>query len=175
MDGSCGSRRASLENGDESSHDLIYRRSSSLKTLIVRKGTLSYSYNDEKSCINTYKGYVNFFDAMVLEKVNMESNGDGKFLVTPSFCPTLHKFLTLRRNWGVGAIEWTEYILKHFKHTLRSAGIYGAGAVSGYRYHFDRNVWRAFCELWGPLTNTLYHGAGQVASLSTTWRELVAF
>ena len=25
-----------------------------------------------------------------------------------------------------------------------------------------RDVWRAFCELWGPLTNTLHHSAGEV-------------
>jgi len=62
----------------------------------------------------------------------------------------------------VGVIEWTEYILKYFKHTLSSADIYGAVGISYYPYHFDRNVWRAFCELWGPLTNTLHHGAGEV-------------
>ena len=62
----------------------------------------------------------------------------------------------------VGAIEWAEYILKHFEHTLRSTSIYGAVGVSCYPYHFDRDVWRAFCELWGPLTNTLHHGAGEV-------------
>ncbi|KAJ8436511.1 hypothetical protein Cgig2_003209 [Carnegiea gigantea] len=62
----------------------------------------------------------------------------------------------------VGAIEWTKYIQKHFEHTLRSANIYGVVSVSCYLYHFDRDVWRAFCELWGPLTNTLRHGAGEV-------------
>ncbi|KAJ8428557.1 LOW QUALITY PROTEIN: hypothetical protein Cgig2_000421 [Carnegiea gigantea] len=128
----------------------------------VRKGTLSYSYNDEKSSNN---GLCKLFDAMVLEKVNTKSNGDEKFLVTPSFCPALHKLLTIRRNWGsfmVGAIEWTEYILKHFEHAIRSANIYGAIGVSCYPYHFDRDVWGAFCELWDPLTNTLHHGAGEV-------------
>ncbi|KAJ8448608.1 LOW QUALITY PROTEIN: hypothetical protein Cgig2_010495 [Carnegiea gigantea] len=190
MDGSCGSQRAPLENGDESTYDPIYRRSRSLKTTAVsppsdsrviwvrkekvRKGTPSYSYNDEKSCINVCRDHVNFFDAMILEKVNTQSNGDEKFLVIPSFYPALHRLLTLRRNWGVdfkfqglsnfmvGAIEWTEYILKHFEHTLRSANIYGAVGVSCYPYHFDRDVWRAFCELWGPLINTLHHGAGEV-------------
>ncbi|KAJ8436512.1 hypothetical protein Cgig2_003210 [Carnegiea gigantea] len=114
MDGSCGSQRAPLENGDESTYDPIYRRSNSLKTHAVsppsdsrviwvrkekvQKRTLSYSYNDEKSCINVCRDYANFFDAMVLEKVNTESNGDENFLVTPSFYPTLHRLLTLRRN-----------------------------------------------------------------------------
>jgi len=52
--------------------------------------------------------------------------------------------------------------LKHFEHTLRLLGIYGAAGVSCYPYHFDRDVWRAFCELWDPLANTLHHGAGEV-------------
>ena len=103
MVGNSDSQRGPLKNGDESSHDPIYRCFSSLKTLTVsplpgsritwirkenvRKGTLSYSYNDEKSCINVCRDYANFFDVMVLEKVNTESNGDEKFLVTPSFYP----------------------------------------------------------------------------------------
>jgi len=62
----------------------------------------------------------------------------------------------------VGAIEWTEYILKHFELTLSSANIYRAVGISCYPYHFDRDVWRAFCELWSPLTNTLQYGAGEV-------------
>ena len=117
MDGSDGYQRVLLENGDESPPDPIYRCSTSLKAFGVssppnstvtwvrkekmRRGTLSYSYNDEKSCINVCKGYANFLDAMVLEKVNTKSNGDEKFSVTPSFYPALHKLLTLRRNWGV--------------------------------------------------------------------------
>ncbi|KAJ8422972.1 hypothetical protein Cgig2_025564 [Carnegiea gigantea] len=35
-------------------------------------------------------------------------------------------------------------------------------SISGviqFSYQGDTNVWMAFCELWGPLTNTLYHGA----------------
>jgi len=67
----------------------------------MRRETLSYSYNDEKSCINVCKGYANFFDAMVLEKVNTDSNGDEKFPITPSFYPAFHRLLTLGRNWGV--------------------------------------------------------------------------
>ena len=117
MDGSDGYQRALLENGDESPNDPTYKCSTSLKAYVVspltgsrvtwvrkekmRLGTLSYSYNDEKSCINVCKGYANFFDAMVLEKVNIESNGDEKFPVTPLFYLTLHRLLTLRRNWGV--------------------------------------------------------------------------
>ena len=82
MDGSCGSQRAPLGNGDESTYDPIYRHSRSLKTIVVsppsesrviwvrkekmRKGSLFYSYNDKKSCINVCRDYANFFDAMIL-------------------------------------------------------------------------------------------------------------
>lgn len=27
---------------------------------------------------------------------------------------------------------------------------------------YRNDVWRAFCELWGPLTNTLHHGGGEM-------------
>ncbi|KAJ8423359.1 hypothetical protein Cgig2_011620 [Carnegiea gigantea] len=147
MDGSCGSQRAPRESGDESSHNPIYRRSSSLKTVTVspppdsrviwirkekvRKGTLSHSYNNEKSCIKFSKRSTRSLRGM-------------KNLVASSFYLALHKLLTLRRNWGmdfkfrglpnfmVGAIEWTEYILKHFEHTIRSTNIYRAIGVSCY-------------------------------------------
>ncbi|KAJ8428411.1 hypothetical protein Cgig2_024557 [Carnegiea gigantea] len=115
----------------------------------------------------------NFFDAMILEKVNTEPNGDEKFLITPSFYPVLHRLVTLRRNWGVnfkfhglsnfmvGAIEWTE-----------SVNIYRDVGVSCYPCHFDRDMWIAFCELWGPLTNTLHYGAGGVGISLYGLREL---
>ena len=88
--------------------------------------------------------------------------------------PTFHRLLTQRRNWGadfkfrglsnfmVGAIEWTERILKHFEHSLRSTSIYSVVGVSCYPYHFDRDIWRAFCELWGPSTNTSHVGTREV-------------
>jgi len=117
MDGNCGSQMAPLKNGDESTYHSIYRRSSFLKTLVVsppsnsrvtwvrkekvRKGTLSYSYNDGKSFINVCRGYANFIDAVVLEKVNTESDGDEQFLAMPSFYLALRRLLTLKTNWGV--------------------------------------------------------------------------
>jgi len=45
---------------------------------------------------------------------------------------------------------------------LKLAGISGALGVSQFMCHFGTNVWRTFCELQGPLTNTLYHGASEV-------------
>ncbi|KAJ8439010.1 hypothetical protein Cgig2_028456 [Carnegiea gigantea] len=60
-------------------------------------------------------------------------------------------------------MEWTKRVLTRFEETLKQVGIFGAVGVSQFPYHFDANVWRAFCELWGPLTNTLHHGAGEVS------------
>jgi len=62
----------------------------------------------------------------------------------------------------IGTIEWTEYILKQFKRTLRSTNIYGAISISCYLYHLDGDIWRAFCERRGPLTNTLHHDTSKV-------------
>ncbi|KAJ8422773.1 LOW QUALITY PROTEIN: hypothetical protein Cgig2_014321 [Carnegiea gigantea] len=60
----------------------------------------------------------------------------------------------------VGVIEWTKQALVCFEEPLKGASIYGAVGVSQFPYHFDAN---AFCELWGPLTNTLHYGAGEVS------------
>ena len=49
-----------------------------------------------------------------------------------------------------------------FEEPLKQASIIGAVGISQFPYHFDANVWRAFCELGGPLTNTLHHGAGEI-------------
>ena len=73
----------------------------------------------------------------------------------------------------MGVIEWIEHILKHFEHTLRLVGIYGVVGVAYYPYHFGTDVHRAFCELWGPLTNKIHHGAEKLASPFTTWKQLV--
>ena len=59
-------------------------------------------------------------------------------------------------------MEWTKRVLTRFEEPLKQAGIFGAVGVSQFSYHFDANVWRAFCELWGSLTNTLYHGVDEV-------------
>ena len=53
-------------------------------------------------------------------------------------------------------------MLTRFEELLKQVGIFGAVGVSQFPYHFDSNLWRAFCELWGPLTNTLHHGTGEV-------------
>ncbi|KAL6176070.1 hypothetical protein ACLB2K_052706 [Fragaria x ananassa] len=60
-------------------------------------------------------------------------------------------------------IELTEFVLANFEDVLNQARIYGAVDVSQYRYHYCRNVWKAFLELWSPLTNTLHHGNGEMS------------
>ena len=32
-----------------------------------------------------------------------------------------------------------------------------------YPYGYSSNVWKAFCELWGPLTNTFHQGSGEMS------------
>ncbi|KAJ8427015.1 LOW QUALITY PROTEIN: hypothetical protein Cgig2_013333 [Carnegiea gigantea] len=59
-------------------------------------------------------------------------------------------------------MEWVVYILTEFKGKLKQPGIFGAVGVSQFPYHFNCDVWRAFCELWGPLTITLHHGVGEI-------------
>ncbi|KAJ8443399.1 hypothetical protein Cgig2_018832 [Carnegiea gigantea] len=59
-------------------------------------------------------------------------------------------------------MDWTKRVLARFEEPLKQDGVFGAVGVSQFPYHFDANIWRAFCKLWGPLTNTLHHGAGKV-------------
>ncbi|KAK9929109.1 hypothetical protein M0R45_026217 [Rubus argutus] len=63
-----------------------------------------------------------------------------------------------RAIFELGVIEWTKSILDKFGNTLDRAGIFGAVGVSCYPYHYCVNTWRAFLELWGPLTSTLHYG-----------------
>ena len=65
----------------------------------------------------------------------------------------------------IGVMEWTKWVHVHFEETLKWAGIFGALSVSQFSYHFDTNVWQAFCKLWGLLTYTFYHGTGKVGIL----------
>ena len=57
---------------------------------------------------------------------------------------------------------WTKRVLIRFEEPLKQTDIFGAVGVSEFPYRFDIHVWRAFCELWGLLTNTLHHGADEV-------------
>ncbi|KAJ8431973.1 hypothetical protein Cgig2_026999 [Carnegiea gigantea] len=48
----------------------------------------------------------------------------------------------------IGVMEWTKQVLVRFKEPSKQASKFG---IAG----------RAFCKLWGPLTNALHHGAGE--------------
>ncbi|CAB4308903.1 unnamed protein product [Prunus armeniaca] len=102
-------------------------------------------------------------------KVNNEIEGDKQCLPRDEFYPVMHRMLRNKISWGSNfkffrranfrafVLEWMESILSDFGDVLRQANIYGAVAVSWYSYE-----WRAFCELWGPLSNTFHHGNGEM-------------
>ncbi|KAJ8434538.1 hypothetical protein Cgig2_004304 [Carnegiea gigantea] len=176
--------------GKEKSSEPYYRRSCSLRSLNaipsstltsilvkkvrVKQGTLRYRRNDGNKCVDVSKDYKNYFSAIVLEKINTKRRGPEIYPAEGEFYPALHRLLTARRNWRptfqfrgpstfmLGVMEWTKRVLTHFEEPLKQAGIFGVVGVSQFPYHFDANVWWASCELWGPLTNTLHHGAGKV-------------
>lgn len=140
----------------------------------VNSGYLTFCQNSEDSAIKTSRTYGARFVAFTLEKVNNEEEGDS-FAHQENFYPILYKMLNRKEDWGtefflrgrasfeLGVMEWTESILDRFKGKLDQAGIYGAVGVSRFPYHFCSNTWKAFCELWSPLTNTLHHGAGEMS------------
>ena len=37
-------------------------------------------------------------------------------------------------------MEWTKGVLVRFEEPLKQAGVFGAGSVSQFPYHFDANV-----------------------------------
>ncbi|KAJ8431944.1 hypothetical protein Cgig2_000003 [Carnegiea gigantea] len=80
------------------------------------------------------KDYKNYFNATVLGEVNTEHRGGEGYLVEDEFYPALHTLLTGRRYWGLT-----------------------------FQFQGRSSFMRAFCELWGLLTNTLHHGAREVA------------
>ena len=61
-------------------------------------------------------------------------------------------------------MRWTKRVIVRFEEPLKWAGIFGPIDVSQFSYHFDTNVWQAFCKLWGPVTNTFHHGVGEVST-----------
>ncbi|KAJ8440947.1 LOW QUALITY PROTEIN: hypothetical protein Cgig2_020489 [Carnegiea gigantea] len=169
VDGTCGSQKAPNKNGHECDFGLDYQRSISLRDLEVDvpsdskvfktswfkkdriwEGTLEYLRNEEHGSINVCKTQENCFNATVLEKVNTDGGGEEKYL--------FHGCETYKPS----IMEWVGQILTKFEETLEQAGIFGTMGVSQFRYHFNCVVWRAFCKLWGPLTNTLHHGHGEI-------------
>ncbi|KAI5314606.1 hypothetical protein L3X38_043782 [Prunus dulcis] len=114
------------------------------------------------------------FEACTLMEVNNNTDGDTEVGHKNDFPPILCKMLKSKTDWGrelsirglaefrPGILEWTEAILRDFKEELFRVEIYGAVAVSRYPYMYSLSVWKAFLELWGPLTNTLHQGNGEM-------------
>ncbi|KAI5338987.1 hypothetical protein L3X38_018259 [Prunus dulcis] len=107
-------------------------------------------------------------------EVNNNANGDIEVGRKNNFPPILCKMLKNKTDWGLelsirglaefrpGILEWTEAILRDFKEVLFRVEMYGVVAVSRYPYMYSLNVWKAFLELWGPLTNTLNQENGEM-------------
>ena len=59
-------------------------------------------------------------------------------------------------------MAWTKRVLVQFEEPLKQAGVFSVISVCQFPYYFDVNIWLAFCELRGTLTNTVHHSAGEV-------------
>ncbi|KAJ8430480.1 LOW QUALITY PROTEIN: hypothetical protein Cgig2_021726 [Carnegiea gigantea] len=161
MDGTLGNERAPLQDGRKCDYGPYYQCSTSLQSLnvipsliqmsiLVKKvrikhGTLRYHWNDENKCMNVSKDHENYFNAIILKKVNIECHGEGGYPANNELFLALHRLLTERRNWEIFETGWH---------------IWCCWCILIF-IPFDTDVWRAFCEVWGPLTNTLHHGAGE--------------
>ena len=115
MDETLGNKRASLQEERECDYGPYYQHSSyfrspnaipssTITSIFVRKvrvkqGTLRYRRNDENKCVDISKDYENYFNATVLEKVNIKHRGPEIYTTEEEFYPALHKLLTRRRNW----------------------------------------------------------------------------
>ncbi|XP_050150142.1 uncharacterized protein LOC126625111 isoform X1 [Malus sylvestris] len=189
VDGQICTQRAVDKAGKEFATGLGYRRSSPLASLNynysfsdpptwflpskVSSGHLDFIPEDGAIKVGRHQG--DLFQAYTLMKVNNEADGDTKFKVDTNSFPLLHKMIREKTDWGlsvkvtgcatfqVGVLEWTETTLRTYENVLRQADIYGAVAVSRYPYKYSSNVWKAFCELWGPLTNTFHQGNGEMS------------
>ncbi|PON42744.1 Aminotransferase-like mobile domain containing protein [Trema orientale] len=183
------SERAPDESGKEIKIGPSYQRSISLSEIRVKKnfqipvslskvedvysGDLRYSSSNNDGAIQHMQHFGPTFKARVLEEVSNEKDSDISHKVNDDFFPALYRMLVDKRSYAnfnfrgraqflPCLIEWTESILRHNRCVLNNAGIYGAVAVSRYPFLLDPNVWRAFTELWGPLTNTFHHSSGEM-------------
>lgn len=139
----------------------------------VHSGYLTFDQSSEDQVIKTCRAYGARFRAHTLEKVNNDADGDS-FTFQENFYPVLYKMLEDKQDWKpslhfkglatfeLGTIEWTDSMMNKYGDVLENAEIFGAVGVSRFPYHFCPNSWKAFCELWGPLTNTLHHGNGEM-------------
>ncbi|XP_004307349.1 PREDICTED: uncharacterized protein LOC101308710 isoform X2 [Fragaria vesca subsp. vesca] len=147
----------------------------------MNSGFLTFRQDLEDQVIRTTHNFSHVFKGHTLEKVDNRHDG-GLFTFEENFYPILHRMLNTKQDWSsslcfrgcatleIGVMEWTEFILANFEGVLNQAGIFGAVGVSRYPYHYCTSTWKAFLELWSPLTNTLplALGVGAVGVSSVT-------
>ncbi|CAB4273267.1 unnamed protein product [Prunus armeniaca] len=148
-------------------------------TASVNSGYLEFKPHAEEKVISVCQMHRAVFTAHCLEDVNNEVDGDVKFQIKDlptrdDFYPALHRMIKHKLKWGphyqfygratfeTGVAEWTKRVMSDFGDILHKAKIYVAVAISQYPYECCPNIWRAFCELWGPLCNTFHHGNGEM-------------
>ncbi|KAJ8435462.1 hypothetical protein Cgig2_021095 [Carnegiea gigantea] len=111
MDGTIDNERAPLQDRQECGYGPYYQRSSSLqsfnvipsstltsilvKKVRVKQGTLPYRRNDENKCVDVSKNYENYFNVVVLEKVNTKRRGPKIYPDEEEFYPALHRLAYL--------------------------------------------------------------------------------
>ncbi|KAL6225757.1 hypothetical protein ACLB2K_004606 [Fragaria x ananassa] len=166
------SREAALDQYDRVvGKGIEYMRSQSLNSIHV---------DDPPKDIITLMTEVELNSSSITFRQDREDQVDNQsdgvpFVFEENFYPVLHKMLSTEQDWStslcfegcatleIGLMEWTELILAKFESILNQAGIYGVVGISQYPYHYCPNVWKAFLELWSPLTNTLHHGNGEMS------------
>ncbi|KAJ8426000.1 hypothetical protein Cgig2_006250 [Carnegiea gigantea] len=129
--------------------------------LRVKQGTLRYHRDGENKCVNVGKDYEKYFTTtLILNVAALKYTLLRGNFIQPYTGFLLQEGIGGRSTFMVWVMEWTKRVLAHLP--LKQAGMFGAVGVSQFSYHFDANAWRAFYELWGSLTSTLHHGAGEV-------------
>ncbi|KAM6557050.1 hypothetical protein CsatB_004069 [Cannabis sativa] len=184
-----GSQRAPNNLGREIEIGPSYRRSISLnevkasndhqdpislcKIEDVISGDLQYNSSLDDNVVQHTRGFGPNFQAKFLGDIDNKQDADMDYQVTVDFYPSLHRVLAEKKAnnnfffhghavFATYLIEWTDLILRTNRDTLNHAGIYGAVYISRYPFNYERSVWRAFSELWGPLSNTFHHSSGEM-------------
>ncbi|KAJ8422719.1 hypothetical protein Cgig2_008304 [Carnegiea gigantea] len=141
MDGTLDNKRAPLQDGQACECGPYYGCSSSLQSLNMIPSFTLTSILVKKARIK--QGTLRYHRSHE-NKCSLESSKGSVILAKASYW---------KKKLGINLpISWSL--------NLYDRGIFGAVGVSQFLHHFDKNVWRCFYELWGPLTNTLHYGAG---------------
>ncbi|KAM6563550.1 hypothetical protein CsatB_023548 [Cannabis sativa] len=119
----------------------------------VIPGDLQYHSSLDDNVVRHTRGFGPNFQAKVLGDIDNKQDADMVYQVTVDFYPSLHRVLAEKKT-NNNFFSWT--------YTLNQGGIYGAVYISRYPFNYEKSVWRAFSELWGPLSNTFHHSNGEM-------------